>query len=57
MSDRSDKDMHIKVMKITQAAKQPTITPLFTGAVTMQTFVVPDESERFSIKQVNFARG
>jgi 4-carboxymuconolactone decarboxylase len=49
--------MHMKVIKMTQAAKITTVTPLFTGPVTMQTFVDLDESELFSISQVNFAPG
>ncbi|MDD5100800.1 MAG: cupin domain-containing protein [Syntrophales bacterium] len=47
----------MKVIKMTQAAKKPAVTPLFTGPVTMQTYVGTDESELFSIRQVNFARG
>jgi 4-carboxymuconolactone decarboxylase len=57
MSNRNDKEMHVKVIKMNQAAKKPTVTPLFTGPVTMQTFVDLDESELFSIRQVNFAPG
>ena len=47
----------MKVTKMTQAEKKPTVTPLFTGPVTMQTFVGMDESELFLIRQVNFPRG
>lgn len=47
----------MKVIKMTQAEKKPRVSPLFTGPVTMQTFVGPDESELFSISQVNFAKG
>ena len=37
--------------------KEPTVTPLFTGPVTMQKFVDTDLSKRFMISQVNFDRG
>jgi len=47
----------MKVFKMAQATKEPTVTPLFTGPVTMQTFVGPDQSKRFMIRQVNFALG
>jgi quercetin dioxygenase-like cupin family protein len=47
----------MKVLKMTQVAEITKVTPLFTGPVTMQTFVGLDESELFSIQQVNFAPG
>ena len=47
----------MKVIKMNQVKKEPTITPLFTGPVTMQKFVDTDLSKRFKISQVNFDRG
>jgi 4-carboxymuconolactone decarboxylase len=47
----------MRVIKISQTTKEPTKSPLFTGSVTMQTFVSPDLSKRFLIRQVNFDRG
>ena len=47
----------MKVIKSNQAKKEPTADPLFTGPVTMQTFVDTDLSKRFMIRQVNFDRG
>lgn len=47
----------MKVIKMTQVAKEPAQTPMFTGPVTMQTFVGPDQSQRFLIRQVNFDKG
>ena len=47
----------MKVAKMNQAKKEPAVGPLFTGPVTMQTFVDTDLSKRFMIRQVNFDRG
>ena len=47
----------MKVMKMAQAAKESSPSPLFTGPVTMQDYVGPDQSKRFMIRQVNFSKG
>ena len=48
----------MKTIKIVQVAKEPYVTPLFTGpVVTMQPLVGPELSNNFLIKQVNFGRG
>ena len=47
----------MKVIKMNQVKKEPNVEPLFTGPVTMQTFVDTDLSKRFMIRQVNFDRG
>jgi 4-carboxymuconolactone decarboxylase len=50
----------MKVIKMNQVKKEPTeptLTPFFTGPVTIQTFVDTDLSKRFMIRQVNFDRG
>ncbi len=47
----------MKVVHMSQLAKEPQQNPIFTGPVTMQTIVGEDLSKRFSIRQVNFARG
>jgi quercetin dioxygenase-like cupin family protein len=46
----------MKVMKMSQAAKEPNPSPMFTGPVTMQNYVGTDLSQRFMIRQVNFDR-
>jgi 4-carboxymuconolactone decarboxylase len=46
----------MKVIKMTQVNKEPAKSPLFTGPVTMQTYVGPDLSNKFTIRQVNFSR-
>ena len=47
----------MKVIKIDQVAKEPRVTPLLTGPVTMQSIVDTELSRKFSIRQVNFGRG
>lgn len=47
----------MKVMKTAQAEKVSSTGPLFTGPVTMQTYVGTEQSQRFLIRQVNFASG
>jgi 4-carboxymuconolactone decarboxylase len=47
----------MKVIKMNQVKKEPRVAPLFSGPVTMQTFVDTDLSKRFIIRQVNFDRG
>ncbi len=47
----------MKIYKMDQVAKEPTKAPMFTGPVTMQTYVGPELSKRFLIRQVNFERG
>lgn len=47
----------MKVYKTTQIAKELKTEPIFTGPVTMQTIIGPDQSDRFAIRQVNFDRG
>ncbi len=46
----------MKVIKKNQVGKEPTTSPMFTGPVTMQTFVGPDLSKRFLIREVHFDR-
>ncbi len=46
----------MKVIKIDQVPKAPIVSPMFTGAVTVQSFVDADLSERFKIQQVNFGK-
>ena len=46
----------MKVIKKNQVSKEPTTSPMFTGPVTMQTFVGPDLSKRFLIREVHFDR-
>lgn len=47
----------MKVTKIAQVAKEPQVSPLFTGPVTMQSIVDTALSQNFLIRQVNFGRG
>src|SRR5512142_2652855 len=47
----------MKVIKMDQTTKDTVKGPMFTAPVTMQTFVGPDLSKRFLIRQVNFDRG
>ena len=46
----------MKVYKIPQITKEPKTEPIFTGPVTIQTIIGPDQSDRFVIRQVNFDR-
>jgi 4-carboxymuconolactone decarboxylase len=48
--------MAMKVIKKNQVSKEPNPSPMFTGPVTMQTFVGPDLSKRFLIREVHFDR-
>jgi quercetin dioxygenase-like cupin family protein len=50
-------EVFMKVIKIAQVVKEPQVNPLFTGAVTMQPIIDTELSQRFMIRQVNFARG
>jgi quercetin dioxygenase-like cupin family protein len=47
----------MKVVRIAQMAKEPQVSPLFTGPVTMQSIVGTDLSKHFLIRQVNFGPG
>ena len=47
----------MKVIRVSQLAKEPQQSPLFTGPVTMQTIVDTDLSKHFMIRQVNFGHG
>ena len=47
----------MKVTKIAQVAREPQVSPLFTGPVTMQSIVGTELSKKFRITQVNFGRG
>jgi quercetin dioxygenase-like cupin family protein len=49
--------MEMKIFKVNQVNKEPTTSAMFTGPVTMQTFVGPELSKRFLIRQVNFDKG
>jgi quercetin dioxygenase-like cupin family protein len=48
--------MDMRVIKKNQVTKEPNPSPMFTGLVTMQTFVGPDLSKRFMIREVHFDR-
>jgi 4-carboxymuconolactone decarboxylase len=47
----------MKVIKISQVKKEPNVSSMFTGPVTMQEIVGTELSKRFLIRQVNFDRG
>jgi len=47
----------MKVAKVAQVAREPQVSPLFTGPVTMQLIVGTELSKKFRIAQVNFGRG
>jgi quercetin dioxygenase-like cupin family protein len=47
----------MKLFKLTQITKEPQVSPIFTGPVTMQTIIGGDLSKRFLIRNVNFGRG
>lgn len=47
----------MKVTKVAQVAREPQVSPLFTGSVTMQSIVGTELSKKFRITQVNFGRG
>jgi quercetin dioxygenase-like cupin family protein len=51
------KEELMKVFKIDQVKKEPTVSPMFTGPVTMQNVIGPELSKRFMIRQVNFDTG
>jgi quercetin dioxygenase-like cupin family protein len=51
------KEMDMKVFKMAQINKEPQVSPIFTGPVTMQTIIGADLSKRFLIRNVNFGRG
>lgn len=46
----------MKVIKKDEVKKEPQTNPLFDGPVTMQTFISPDMSKRFLIREVHFSR-
>jgi 4-carboxymuconolactone decarboxylase len=46
--------MAMKVIKANTVPKVPRTAPLFTGPVSMQSFVGPDLSKRFMITEVHF---
>ena len=46
----------MKVTKVAQVAREPRVSPLFTGPVTMQSIVGTELSKKFRIAQVNFDR-
>jgi quercetin dioxygenase-like cupin family protein len=47
----------MKVIKGTQVVREPRVSPLFTGPVTMQSIVGTELSKKFHIAQVNFSKG
>ena len=47
----------MKVYKTAQITREPKTERIFTGPVTMQTIIGPDQSNRFVVRQVNFERG
>lgn len=47
----------MRVFKTSQIAKEPKTEQIFTGPVTMQTIIGPDQSDRFVVRQVNFNQG
>ena len=47
----------MKVIKKNTVPKEPRKAPLFTGPVSMQSFVSPDLSKRFMISEVHFETG
>ena len=47
----------MKVIKTALVAKEPAVSPLFTGKVTRQSIVTEELSKNFLIRQVNFDRG
>ena len=51
------KEINMKVAKVSQVAREPRVSPLFTGPVTMQLIVDTELSKKFRIAQVNFDRG
>ena len=47
----------MRVFKTSQIAREPKAEQIFTGPVTMQTIIGPDQSDRFVVRQVNFNQG
>jgi quercetin dioxygenase-like cupin family protein len=47
----------VKVIRVTQVAKEPWVDKLFTGPVTKQSIIGTDLSKNFLIQQVNFSKG
>ncbi len=47
----------MRVFQTDKVKKEDSVSSMFTGAVDMQSFVGPELSPRFLIKQVNFGRG
>jgi quercetin dioxygenase-like cupin family protein len=54
---RNRKEIIMKLIKVSQVAKEPQTDKLFTGPVTMQSIIGTDLSKNFLIKQVNFSKG
>lgn len=47
----------MKVIRVSQVAKEPWVDKLFTGPVTLQSIIGTDLSKNFLIQQVNFSKG
>ncbi|MFC1916662.1 cupin domain-containing protein [Chloroflexota bacterium] len=47
----------MKVIKVAQTAREPRVSPLFTGPVTRQSIIGTELSKKSGIMQVNFGRG
>lgn len=47
----------MKVIKVDQIKKELQVRPLFAGAVTQQTIIDTNLSDRFAIRHVNFDKG
>ena len=47
----------MKIASISHVTKEPRVSPLFDGPVTIQSIVGTDLSDRFRISQVNFDKG
>jgi len=47
----------MKIIKIKDTPKEPQVRPLFTGPVDQQTFIGPELSKNFAVRQVNFEKG
>ena len=47
----------MKVAKVSQIAREPRVSPLFTGPVTVQSIIDTALSKKFRIAQVNFDSG
>jgi len=47
----------MKVIKVAEVTREPQVSKLFTGPVTMQQIIGKGLSKNFEIKQVNFGKG